>query len=79
MPASRSAKEICREDPTSISCKVATNRERRRKKREKEYGEKPKEETEAPKPEKTEETPEPISRFDRQAQLDALEKKAGSK
>lgn len=78
MPASRSAKEICREDPTSISCKVATNRERRRKKREKEYGEKPKDETEAPKPEETEKVAPP-SRFDRQAQLDEMERKAGSK
>ncbi len=45
MPSSRSAKEICREDPNSISCKVATSREERRKRRAAEYGE-----TEAPKP-----------------------------
>ena len=38
MPSSRSAKEICREDPKGISCKVATNRERRKKEREKEFG-----------------------------------------
>lgn len=45
MPSSRSAKEICREDPKGISCKVATKREARRKRREEEYGEAP-----APKP-----------------------------
>ncbi len=45
MPSSRSAKEICREDPSSISCKVATSREKRRKRRAAEYGE-----TKAPKP-----------------------------
>jgi len=45
MPSSRSAKEICREDPKGISCKVATNREARRKRRKEEYGEAP-----APKP-----------------------------
>lgn len=48
MPASRSAKEICREHgDDSISCKVATKREARRKRRDEEYGE-----TEAPKPDK---------------------------
>ena len=41
MPSSRSAKEICREDPKGISCKVATKREARRKRREEEYGEAP--------------------------------------
>ncbi len=45
MPSSRSAKEICREDPDSISCKVATNREARKKRRDEEYGE-----AESPKP-----------------------------
>ncbi len=45
MPSSRSAKEICREDPDGISCKVATKREARRKRRKEEYGETP-----APKP-----------------------------
>ncbi len=45
MPSSRSAKEICREDPDGISCKVATKREARRKRRKEEYGE-----TDAPKP-----------------------------
>lgn len=46
MPSSRSAKEICREDPDGISCKVATKREARRKARDEKYGETP-----APKPE----------------------------
>lgn len=45
MPSSRSAKEICREDPHGISCKVATKREARRKRRKEEYGE-----ADAPKP-----------------------------
>jgi len=45
VPSSRSAKEICREDPHGISCKVATKREARRKRRKEEYGETP-----APKP-----------------------------
>jgi len=45
MPSSRSAKEICREDPHGISCKVATKREARRKVRDEKYGETP-----APKP-----------------------------
>lgn len=79
MPSSRSAKEICREDPDSISCKVATNRERRRKKREEEYGE----ETPAPpaeeaKPEQEPEAPPP-GRFERGRQLEELEKEAGSR
>ncbi len=59
MPTSRSAKEICREDPDSISCKVATKREARRKRYEDKYGGDPAlreapppedKETEAPKP-----------------------------
>ncbi len=45
MPSSRSAKEICREDPKGIPCKVATSREARRKRRAEEFGETP-----APKP-----------------------------
>lgn len=52
MPSSRSAKEICREDPNSISCKVATKREARRKARAVEYGE-----TDAPKPDVSDKTP----------------------
>ena len=47
VPSSRSAKEICREDPKSISCSVATKREARKKRRDEEYG------TEAPKPTET--------------------------
>ncbi len=38
MPSPRSAKEICAEDPKSISCKVATRREQRRKNRDEALG-----------------------------------------
>lgn len=80
MPASRSAKEICREDPESISCKVATKREARRKRFEEKYAEEPKEVEEVEEPEPTdEETEAPKPATDRQAYLDALEKEAGSK
>ncbi len=83
MPSSRSAKEICREDPTSISCKVAKNREARRKKFEEEYAEEP-EETEAEEPEETEveaeaETEDPKPATERLKYLDKLEREAGSK
>ena len=78
MPTSRSAKEICREDPDSISCSVATNREKRKKKRAERYGE-PEEEAEVEVVEPSEEEAPPISKFNRQAQLDEMERKAGSK
>ena len=77
MPKSRSAKEICREDPDSISCSVATKREKRRKKRDEEYGEKKPDVTEAPKPEEEEEPP-PKPATERQKYLDMLEKKYGT-
>jgi hypothetical protein len=88
MPSSRSAKEICREDPTSISCKVATKREARRKRFEEQYAEEETEETEETETEEptdaevaeTEtETPKPKPATERLAYLDMLEKEAGSK
>lgn len=89
MPSSRSAKEICREDPTSISCKVATNREARKKRFEEQYAQEETEtETEETEVEETEETevaeteteaPKPKPATDRLAYLDMLEKEAGSK
>lgn len=76
MPSSRSAKEICREDPKSISCKVATKREARRKRYEEEYGD---EKPEAPPPEdKKTEAPKPKPATERRKYLDELEKEAGS-
>ena len=82
MPASRSAKEICREDPTSISCKVATQREARKKKFEEQYAEEPAE-TEVEEAEETEveetETEAPKPATERLKYLDELEKAAGSK
>ncbi len=90
MPSSRSAKEICREDPTSISCKVATKREARRKRFEEQYAEpeaeEPEEveeveeveEAESPEPsDKVTEAPKPVT--ERQKYLDELERKAGIK
>ena len=87
MPASRSAKEICREDPTGIPCKVAKKREARRKRFEEQYAEDEAEEVEETEVEETEveeteetevtEAPKPVT--DRQAYLDMLEKEAGSK
>jgi hypothetical protein len=77
MPASRSAKEICREDPDSISCKVAKKKEARAKKYEEEYGDEP--ETEAVKPEPEPSAPPPKPATERQKYLDELEEKAGSK
>lgn len=41
MGRSRSAKEICAEDPGGISCSVAKNREKRQAARDKEYGDPP--------------------------------------
>lgn len=87
MPSSRSAKEICREDPTSISCKVATKREARRKRFEEQYAEpeaeEPEEveeveEAESPEPsDEVTEAPKPVT--ERQKYLDELERKAGIK
>jgi len=83
MPSSRSAKEICREDPTSISCKVATKREARRKEYEEKYAEPEAEETEIEETEteeaETEVTEAPKPATERQKYLDELEKEAGSK
>jgi hypothetical protein len=90
VPASRSAKEICREDPTSISCKVATQREARKKKFEEQYAEEPAEteveeaeETEVEEAEESEveetETEDPKPATERLKYLDELEKAAGSK
>lgn len=85
MPASRSAKEICREDPTSISCKVATKREARRKRFEEQYAEpeteEPEEVEEAESPEPSDEVteaPKPDPVKERQKYLDELEKEVGS-
>lgn len=89
MPSSRSAKEICREDPTSISCKVATKREARKKRFEEQYAQE-ETETEETEVEETEveetevaetetETPKPKPATERLAYLDELEKEAGSK
>lgn len=76
MPKSRSAKEICREDPDSISCRVATKREARRKKYEAEYGEEKPEVTEAPKPEEEKkELTKPGT--ERRKYLDELEEELG--
>ncbi len=84
MPSSRSAKEICREDPTSISCKVATKREARRKRFEEQYAEpeaeveEPEEVEEAESPEPSDEVteaPKPVT--ERRKYLDELERKAG--
>ncbi len=83
MPTSRSAKEICREDPDSISCRVATNREKRKKKRAEKYGEpvavpEVEEEPEAPPPEDTEtEAPKPKPATERRKYLDEIEKELG--
>lgn len=89
MPSSRSAKEICREDPGGISCKVAKKREARRKRFEEQYAEEETEETEteteveepteAEVAETETETPKPKPATDRLAYLDELEKVAGSK
>ena len=86
MPSSRSAKEICREDPTSISCKVATKREARKKRFEEQYAqEEPETEETETEVEETEvaetetEAPKPKPATDRLAYLDMLEKEAGSK
>lgn len=86
MPSSRSAKEICREDPTGISCKVATKREARKKRFEEQYAEEETEteETEVEETEEAEvaetetETPKPKPATERLAYLDELEKEAGS-
>ena len=82
MPNSRSAKEICREDPTSISCKVATKREARKKRFEEQYAEE-ETETEEAEVEETEveetETEAPKPATERLKYLDELEKAAGSK
>lgn len=75
MPTSRSAKEVCREfGPESISCRVATKREKRRK----EFGT----ETEAPRPEPAAEgeTPAPPEERDttrRRRYLDEKIEEAG--
>lgn len=73
MPRSRSVKEICREDPDSISCSVATKREARRKRFEEQYAEEEPEEPapEEPPPEDKEtEAPKPDPVKERQRYLD---------
>ncbi len=79
MPSSRSAKEICREDPGSISCKVATNREARAKRFEEKYAEEKPVEAEPEKPEEEVKSPPPKPVTERQKYLDDLERKAGIK
>jgi hypothetical protein len=74
MPTSRSAKEICREDPDSISCKVATKREARRKRYKEKYGD---DKPEAKTPEKDVETEAPKPATERRKYLDEQERKAG--
>lgn len=75
MPTSRSAKEICREDPDSISCRVATKRDARRERLKAKYGD---EEPEAPPPEdKKTEAPKPDPVKDRRKYLDEIEKELG--
>jgi len=76
MPTSRSAKEICREDPDSISCKVAKKREARRKRYKEQYGDEKPEAPEATKPEdRKTKAPKPVT--ERQKYLDEQERKAG--
>lgn len=72
MASSRSAKEICRDDPGGISCKIAKDRERRRAAE----GTAPEPETPSP-PVKTE--PPPSAVKDRQKYLDEQIRKAEGK
>lgn len=74
MPSSRSAKEICREDPGSISCKVATKREARRKRYREQYDD---DKPEATTPEEDLKTEAPKPATERRKYLDEQERKAG--
>lgn len=79
MPSSRSAKEICREDPGSISCKVATKREVRRKRYAEQYGDETPEaeQPEAEPPAQDVETEAIKPATERRKYLDEQERKAG--